>query len=155
MMQVTILVCCTGLGRLTNPDYMVFINILVQALRSPSLHNKVSESLISASVLDNGLDFVVSGSGCLLQVFHVEHEFILYSRFASLQSKKKRERKKIRGKKKKGKVSFCTAVRQMLISQVPPSSDQGGLSSGWSLIKMVFHQGGLSPGWSFIRVVFY
>ena len=45
---------------------------------------------------------------------------------------------------------------------------QGGLSSRWSLIKvvsqgvdshqgglsvMVFHQGGLSSGWSFIRVV--
>ena len=32
---------------------------------------------------------------------------------------------------------------------------QGGLSSGWSLIREVFHQGGLSSGWSFIREVFH
>ena len=30
---------------------------------------------------------------------------------------------------------------------------QGGLSLGWSLIRMVFHKDGLSSGWSFIGVV--
>ena len=31
---------------------------------------------------------------------------------------------------------------------------QGGLSTGWSFIRLVFHQGSLSIGWSFIRLVF-
>ena len=31
----------------------------------------------------------------------------------------------------------------------------GGLSSGWYFIRAVIHQGGLSSGWSFIRVVFH
>ena len=34
-------------------------------------------------------------------------------------------------------------------------SHQDDLSSGWSLTWMVFHQGGLSAGWSFIWVVFH
>ena len=39
-------------------------------------------------------------------------------------------------------------------------SHQGGLLSGWSIVRvvfhqLVFHQGGLSPGWSFTRVVFH
>nr|KAG5712462.1 hypothetical protein BaRGS_011436 [Batillaria attramentaria] len=32
--------CLRGIGRLTNPDYMIFINILVQALKAPTLTNK-------------------------------------------------------------------------------------------------------------------
>ena len=32
-------------------------------------------------------------------------------------------------------------------------SHQGGLSSGWYLIRAVAQQGGLSSGWSFIRTV--
>ena len=31
---------------------------------------------------------------------------------------------------------------------------QGGLSLGWSVIRVVCHHGGISSGWSFIRVVF-
>ena len=30
---------------------------------------------------------------------------------------------------------------------------QDGLSSGWSVIRVVSHQGGLSSGWSVIRMV--
>ena len=32
---------------------------------------------------------------------------------------------------------------------------RGDLSSGWSLVRVVFHQGGRSWEWSLIRVVFY
>ena len=39
-----------------------------------------------------------------------------------------------------------------LISVVFP---EGGLSSGWSFMRVVSHQGGLSLGWSLIRVVFH
>ena len=32
-------------------------------------------------------------------------------------------------------------------------SHQGGVSSGWSLIRVVSHQGGVSSGWSLLRVM--
>ena len=38
-------------------------------------------------------------------------------------------------------------------SSVWSSWHQGGPSSGWSVTREVPHQGGLSPGWSFISVV--
>lgn len=42
----------TGIGRLANPDYMMFINVLIQALKSPSLQNKVrSQVFLKKNIL--------------------------------------------------------------------------------------------------------
>ena len=40
-----------------------------------------------------------------------------------------------------------------LSSKLTVDSHQGGLSSGWSLVKVVSHQGGLLSRWSLIKVV--
>ena len=35
------------------------------------------------------------------------------------------------------------------------SSNQGGLSLGWPVVKVVSNQGGLSLGWPVVKVVFH